>query len=143
MKNILLCFLLCIISLCVCAQKTQHYTPAPQGVNKKVFGMSFQQRHFDLGKVKKGEKRDITYSFSNTGTEDIVIEIISACECTTLDWPRSGIKPGETAEIKAVFDSSEKEASETIEIDINLKNKEADTGYKRLEIVSYSFELIK
>jgi len=125
------------------AQKTENYTRA--AVNKqasKSFGMSFETRHQDLGKVRKGEQRKTSFVFSNTGTEDIEIEIVSACECTTLDWPRHPVKPGEKGEISVIFDSSEKEESETIEIDINLKNKEPDTGYKRLEIVSYSYELV-
>ncbi len=127
----------------VSAQKAENYTkPAVVPFKKPAFGMTFDTRHIDLGKIKKGDKRSTSFVFTNTGTEDIEIEIVSACECTTLDWPRLPVKPGKQGEISVVFDSSEKDESETIEIDINLKNKEADTGYKRLEIISYSYELI-
>lgn len=131
--------LLLFVTQLMFSQKGLNYTPSDE---RPAFGMTFDQRHVDLGKVKRGEKRSTEFTFTNTGKEDIEIELVSACECTTLDWPSHAIKPGEKGTIKAVFDSTEKEESEKIEIDINLKNREADTGYKRLEIVSYYFELI-
>lgn len=105
--------------------------------------MEFETRHIDLGSVKQGEKREFDFFFTNTGTEDIEIEIVSACECSTLDWPVKAVKPGERKKINVIFDSTEKEESETVEIDINLKNRDPDNGYKRLEILSFSFELVK
>ena len=138
--SLLLMFML--FAFLASSQKTENYTPKEKVVVKATtFGLTFEKRHIELGKVKRGEKRETEFIFKNTGTEDIVIEIVSACECTSLDWP-SRVKPGETGRIGVVFDSTEKEASETIEIDINLQNREKDTGYKRLEIISYSFELI-
>ena len=124
------------------AQKTHNYTPQ-EYLAKDSFGMSFDKRHIDLGSIKQGDKREFDYVFKNTGTEDIEIEIVSACECSTLDWPTKAIKPGETAKINVLFDSTEKEDSETVEIDINLKNIDPSNGYKRLEILSFSFELIQ
>lgn len=127
-----------LFTVCAYAQKTADYSPS----NKKVFAIEFEEPHQSLGKVRKGETRKAKFVFTNTGTEDIKIELVSACECTTLDWPRKPVKPGEKAVIDAVFDSSKKEESETIEIDINFKNVDPATGYKRFEIVSYSYELI-
>lgn len=134
---------ICMLSIfALDAQKAENYTPAPGSVQKSVFGMQFEKRHIDLGKVKRGDIRETEFVFTNTGTEDIIIELVSACECTTLDWPRKPVKPGERGRIDIIFDSSEKEESETIEVDISLKNREPGTGYTRLEIVSYSYELI-
>jgi len=121
------------------AQKTDDYSVVKA---EKVFNMDFERRHHDFGKVKRGDKVTTQFSFTNKGTEDIEIELVSACECTTLDWPRKAVKPGEKAVIDVVFDSTEKEESETIEIDINLKNRDPKTGYPRLEILSYSYELV-
>lgn len=121
------------------SQKTDDYSIEKV---ESVFDMAFDRKHHDFGKVKRGEKVTTQFSFTNKGTEDIVIELVSACECTTLDWPRKAVKPGEKAVIDVVFDSTEKEESETIEIDINLKNRDPKTGYPRLEILSYTYELI-
>ena len=103
--------------------------------------MTFEAPHVHIGDVKKGDKVEMEFPFTNTGTEDLKIEIVSGCECTTLDWPRKPIKPGDTAFISAIFDSNEKEKSETVEIDINLENTDPDSGYPMFKIISYTFEL--
>ena len=105
--------------------------------------MTFSDAHKDIGEIKKGDKYEMEFHFSNTGTEDLKIEIVSGCECTTLDWPRKAIKPGETGFISAIFDSTEKEKSETVDIDINLENIDPKTGYQMFERVSYTFILVE
>lgn len=105
--------------------------------------LSFDQRHIDLGKVKKGETRSGSFSFTNVSDEDVQIEFISVCECTEAKYPQSVIAPGESGQIDFTFDSSEKEESETITLDILLTNREPTTGYQVVESANYSFELIK
>ncbi len=130
--SLFLCSLVSILIL-VTASSTSIQAQGP--------ALSFDKNHIDLGKVKKGEKRDGVFTFTNTGTEAIEIDIVSACECTTLDWPYEIIPVGGTGEISFTFDSTEKEASETIEVDINLVNEDPKTGGPKLIIVSYSYEL--
>jgi len=114
-----------------------------QEKTQNSYSMTFDAMEQDFGKVKKGEIITTTYKFENTGTEDIKIELVSGCECTTLDWPRKTIKPGEKGEIEVIFDSGKKEESETVEIDVNLENIDPKTGYNRFEILSYTFELVE
>lgn len=97
----------------------------------------------DLGEVKRGEIKETSFQFTNTGDEAIEIELISACDCTTTDYPRTPIEPGETGVIDVVFDSTEKEESETIDIDIFLKNIDPITDAPVIEMVQYKYELIK
>ena len=105
--------------------------------------MDFENEHIDLGEVKRGEKVTFDYVFYNKGTEVLEIEIVSGCECTTLDWPRSKINPGAKAVINVIFDSTEKDKSETIEVDITLKNIDPNTNAQYFKILTYSYELIK
>ena len=92
--------------------------------------------------MKRGEKREHTYHFQNTGTDPIEIAIVSSCDCTTVTWPEGRvIKPGEKGEIHAVFDSTEKEQSETVDIDIILEQSD-EKGRPIIYIVQYKFELI-
>ena len=109
--------------------------------SNRIVNMHFDEVHQDFGVVKKGEKRKTQFEFTNKGNEALEIEIVSGCECTTLDWPRKPIQPGEKGTIDVIFDSSKKEESETVEIDINLKNKDPKTGYGMLKIISYSYIL--
>ena len=109
--------------------------------NETYAQITFEQPHVDIGSIKRGDKKQINFRFLNTGTEDLKIELVSGCDCTTLDWPRSLIKPGEFGVIEAIFDSTEKEKSGTVEIDINLKNIDPKSGYPMFKFVSYEFIL--
>mgnify|MGYP001366458102 CR=1 FL=1 len=110
--------------------------------NPKV-KMTFENEHISIGKVKRGEKKKFDFVFTNTGSEDIEIDIVSGCDCTTLDWPRKPIKVGQKGIINVIFDSTKKEDSETVDIDIYLKNINPKTGQRILKIVDYNYELIK
>ncbi len=104
---------------------------------------SFDPMFIELGEMTKGDTRDTVFTFTNTGKETLEIEIVSACECTTLDWTRGPIAPGETGKIDVHFDSSEKEQSETVEIDVNFVNTNPDTGGPYWLILEYSFEFVE
>lgn len=106
--------------------------------------LTFDKKIVELGAVKKGEKKEMSFSFTNTGNIPIEIELISSCECTTLDWPQYKVfKPGEKGMIKALFDSKDKEISETTDIEIILKQADPKTRNPMIYILKYKFELIK
>lgn len=114
--------------------------------NKSLKGvpvMQFTKRYVDFGKVKKGEKRTYTYEFVNRGTVDLIIATATACECTTVDYSTSPVKPGQKGTLKIVFDSTEKEVNETIDIDILLENNEPDTGNPIMEMLRFTYDLVK
>jgi hypothetical protein len=117
--------------------------PAPKPKKQGVH-MTFEKETIELGRMKKGDKRTFDYVFTNTGTEVIEIEIVSGCDCTTLDWTRKPIKPGEKGKVNVIFDSKEKEMTEkSVDVDIYLKNKDPKTNSQILKILNYTFELYK
>ena len=103
--------------------------------------MQFDKKYHDFGSVKKGEIKTTFFEFTNTGDEAIEIELISACDCTTTDYPRLPVKPGEKGVIKVIFDSTEKDESEVIDVDIYLKNSHPKTGVPIIEMVQYTYNL--
>jgi peptidoglycan-associated lipoprotein len=105
--------------------------------------MQFNRRELDLGKVKKGEKLEFTFEFTNKGDADLKIAIISACDCTTTDYSTDPVKPGESGKIKVTFDSTDKTESETIDVDIILENTMPGKESPIIERLQYKFELIK
>jgi len=106
--------------------------------------MTFDKTFHEFGKIKKGEKREVTFNFTNTGNAILEIEIVTSCHCTTLDYPIHPIAPNEGGSIHAIFDSSEKEEdTEIIDITIILKNTNPKNGYPIVEEVKYSYELVK
>ncbi len=105
--------------------------------------MSFDKTMIDLGEVNRGEKRKFKINYENTGTEDVEIDLVSSCDCTTVSWPEGEvIKPGEKGILDVVFDSTEKEQSETVDIDVILKNTDEE-GNPIFYILQYKFELIE
>ena len=104
--------------------------------------LTFEKEHIKLGDVKKGEKRTFQYIFTNTGTETVEISIVSGCDCTTLEWTRGEIKSGEKGIIDVIFDSTEKEASETVDVDMYLKNINPKSNSQYLFVLDYTFELM-
>ncbi len=110
---------------------------------KEIPIMTFDRVYHDFGEIKKGEKRETTFHFTNTGTVDLEIEIVTACHCTTLDYSTLPVPPGGKGQISMLFDSTEKVESEELDITIILKNTNPENGYPIVEELKYSFELIK
>jgi hypothetical protein len=97
----------------------------------------------DFGQVRKGDSKTHVFLFSNTGTVPVEIDLITSCECTTLTWDEGRIfEPGASGVLKVVFDSSEKEESETVDIDVILTNVHPETGYPIVYTLQYKYELI-
>ncbi len=103
----------------------------------------FGQRELQLGRVNHGEKRSFSYIFTNKGDSPAQISLITACECTTTTHDNSKVyQPGQSGVIQVSFDSTEKDESETIDIDILLKQR-TKSGEPIMETVQYSYELVK
>lgn len=58
-----------------------------------------------LGTVKYGEKRQVAFRLSNTGTAPLLVhDVRPSCGCTGVEWSRRPLPPGKTLEIKIVFE---------------------------------------
>ncbi len=125
---------------CHTARKAQP-SPAPVQTKAPAF-VTWDKKMIDLGMVKKGEKRSMNFEFTNTSGTDIQIDIVDACDCTKVDFPRGVIAPGEKRKLDVVFNSAEKDAAETIGINVVFKQTDA-AGNPRIEVVEYKFDLQK
>ncbi len=106
--------------------------------------VGFDKKFVDLGTVRKGDKKEMTFTFYNTGNQPIEIELITSCECTALEYPQYKVfKPGEKGTIKAVFDSKDKELGETTDIDVILKQTDPKTRNPIVYKLQYKFDLVK
>ena len=105
--------------------------------------LQFKNRTLDIGAVRHGEARTFEYTFTNTGKVPAKIMLIQACDCTTVEHNNAKTyQPGESGTLKVTFDSTSKEESETITIDIFLEqNDKNDTPI--LEMVEYRYTLTK
>jgi hypothetical protein len=76
--------------------------------NAQVAGadVSFDKEVHDYGTVKQGGNGECEFKFTNTGTEPLIIsDAKGSCGCTVPEWPKTPIKPGETASIKVKYDT--------------------------------------
>lgn len=151
-KNLFPLLTLAVLLACNTAQKAQSPSPNPQipaSTDKQITNspiptpfVTWDKKMVDLGKVKKGEKRTLFFELTNTSGQEILIEIVDACECTKVDFPRGPIAAGSKGHFDVVFDSSEKEAPETIGINIVFRETDA-AGNPRIETVEYKFDIEK
>jgi len=111
------------------------------------FGMpiflEYSPMMIDLGEVVRGEKRNIAFEYTNVSSEIVEIEVVTACSCTETDYTVRKMNPGEGGKIVLVFDSTSKEKSETIDVDIILKNVDPKTDYPIVDRVQFKFDLIQ
>lgn len=149
MKHLLSLLSLALLASCsrhtapAVAAQTQAPTSAPAAPAPKTTAfVTWDKKMVDLGAVKKGEKRTTFFEFTNTSGGDIQIDIVDACECTRVEFPRGIIPPGGKGRLGVTFDSTEKDASETIGINTVFKQNDAQ-GNPRIEVVEYKFELVK
>lgn len=60
----------------------------------------------DFGRIAQGDKVDYRLGVRNTDTAAMVIlEIQNSCGCTSLDYDRAPILPGDTALVRLLYDS--------------------------------------
>ncbi len=69
----------------------------------------FDHTSHEFGTINQGDVITHLFSFTNTGDAPLIINSAKpSCGCTVPSWPKEPIMPGETSEIKAVFNSRHK-----------------------------------
>lgn len=68
--------------------------------------IEFEKEVHDFGNMKQYGDASTEFTFTNTGTEPLIISNArGSCGCTVPSWPKTPIKPGESAAIKVKYDS--------------------------------------
>lgn len=68
--------------------------------------ISFDTDEFDFGTVDEGAVVEHVYTFTNTGTEPVIVNRVTAsCGCTTPSYTSTPVAPGKTGEVRVSFDS--------------------------------------
>lgn len=71
-----------------------------------VSAIEFDSKTYNFGQIVKGQIVEHTYFFTNTGNIDLVIdEVDPSCGCTTPEWTKEPVKPGEKGKIRVKFDT--------------------------------------
>lgn len=91
--------------------------------------IKFERTFHDLGEVERGATPEFEYSFTNTGTDDLLIEIVTGCECTEIEWTTEAIAPGEKGVIRARLVSADKETDGQHNFDIDVVSNTAQLSH--------------
>ncbi|WP_194774203.1 DUF1573 domain-containing protein [Pararhodonellum marinum] len=80
----------------------------------------FEEMEHSFGTITEGEVIEHVFNFTNTGQAPLVISNINAsCGCTSPDWTKTPIKPGEAGYVKVVFNSTAKVGTQAPTVSIN------------------------
>lgn len=69
----------------------------------------FDRTVHDFGTVSESDGAvETVFSVKNVGKENIIIySVVSSCGCTSVEWTRETIRPGDTGTIKAEYRNDE------------------------------------
>ncbi len=75
----------------------------------------------DLGKILQNKPVTISYTFTNKGQEPLIVTgARGSCGCTNVTFTKEPIMPGQTGEIKGVYNAAAMGAfNKTISVDSN------------------------
>jgi hypothetical protein len=108
-------YVLIIAIVIVATGSVSAQTPAEAKTqeNSQAGEFKFEKETWDFGEIVQGESVTHVFKFTNNGNEPIIItNSRGSCGCTTPQWPRESILPGETGEIKVKFNSTGKMGSQ-------------------------------
>lgn len=78
--------------------------PEPAKPQLPLTVMAFSEMDHDFGKINQDSENKKVFTFTNTGTEPLVIESAKgSCGCTVPKYPKEPIAPGKTGEIEVVY----------------------------------------
>jgi hypothetical protein len=93
--------------------------------------ISFEEITHDFGTFpEENGKVSCTFEFKNVGSADLVLQSVKAsCGCTTPEWTKEPVKPGEKGVVKATYNATGRPGSFTKTITVK-----SNAGEKRLTI---------
>lgn len=90
----------------------------PADTGKAV--LTFASLEHDFGKVSEGEKVGCIFSFTNTGTSDLILtNATTSCGCTVPKYDKIPVKPGSHGSIEVVFDTGGRNGIQTKSITVH------------------------
>ena len=130
MKKLFLGLMAASLLMTACTQSTKPTQTAATttAIAAKLPVMKFEFDTHDFGKLKQGDKVTYEFKFTNTGKLPLIISSASAtCGCTTPEWPKTPVQPGEGGKISVTFNSTGKTGLQDKIITVNANTNPAQT----------------
>jgi hypothetical protein len=101
--------------------------PAEAVDNTPKTTITFAEYDHDFGNIKQDTENKKIFTFTNTGTEPLLIEAANgSCGCTVPNYPKNPIPPGGTGDIEVVYKPGKQENAQnkTVTVVANTEPKE-------------------
>ena len=116
----------------------QKFDPAKDAAEKPAgptTSMVFDTYEHDFGTMDEGDAVTHVFSFTNTGSEPLILDKCKgSCGCTVPQCPKEPIPPGASGEIEVKFNSKGKKNAQTKTVTINANT---DPGQTILKIKAF------
>jgi hypothetical protein len=87
------------------AAPVQKETKAVQAT-KEGPQMDFKFTEHNFGDLQEGPKANVDFVFTNTGNKPLILtDVKASCGCTTPEWPKEPIMPGQSSKIKVEYNT--------------------------------------
>ncbi|MCT4601484.1 MAG: DUF1573 domain-containing protein [Marinifilum sp.] len=97
-------YLILIVVICISflfIGKKYIIYPIGEFFEPKHTTVEFRLKEIDLGKLKKGEPKEVCFPFTNTGEYPLIIKHIeTSCNCAQTNWNKQPILPKNSGEIR-------------------------------------------
>lgn len=95
------------LMLSTAVQAQEAAKPATEVKEQKTTGLTFKEESFNFGDIEKGKPATHEFTFKNTSDQTILITNVKAsCGCTTPNWTKTPIKPGESGNVTATYNAA-------------------------------------
>lgn len=137
MKNVLLfLFLACLLFSQVSCDNRRVGESAQATVSNKLPKITFAETGVhDFGTITEGDSVEHVFKFTNTGGFPLIVNNVTAsCGCTTPEWPREPVKPGQKSFVRVKFNSRNKmgQQNKTVTIYANTDPAMTDLAFRVL-----------
>jgi len=90
--------------------------------------ISFAEMEHDFGTIEQNTTNPHVFSFTNTGTEPLLIsDAKGSCGCTVPEYPKEPVMPGEKGEIKVVYSPGTQKNMQTKTVTLTANTEPATT----------------
>lgn len=88
--------------------------PAEAVDNTPKTTITFAEYEHDFGNIKQDSENKKVFTFTNTGSEPLLIEAANgSCGCTVPNYPKNPIPPGGTGQIEVEYKPGKQENAQT------------------------------
>ena len=92
------------------------------------------EKEFDFGEVKVGEKVEHDFHFRNEGKSDLIIRKTKAgCGCTATKPEKTVLKPGESSKITLIFNTARRSGKQNKSVTVTINDPEQPTVILRMK----------